>query len=195
MSSFVVNATTPATASLLPRWLLVSLALHLLLLLVWLPVRSGPAVAPEPTRLDIRLNRTVTATGPVAAPQADRQPRRPTAAPETGPAVSGPVSGSSPTSETELSRPPGIDLDAAMGTARRYGREPPPRRLPTDPVEKLLTVEAAVARATEPDVIVEKRGNAGEYIVEGKHFRCVQALNKPHYLQGMMTPALCTSKR
>lgn len=190
-----MNATTPATASPLPRWLLVSLALHLTLLLVWLPGWSGPAVAPEPTPLDVRLNPTVTATGPVTAPQADRRPRRPTAPPKAGPAVSGPVPGSSPTSETELSPPPRIDLDAAMGTARRYGREPPPRRLPTDPVEKLLTVEAAVARATEPDVIVEKRGNAGEYIVEGKKFRCVQPLHKPHYLQGMMTPALCTSKR
>jgi hypothetical protein len=94
---------------------------------------------------------------------------------------------------------PGVDLEAALGTARTIGQEQN-RQQKRQPIHGgtahlPLTIESAVADATKPDVIVESRGAAGEYIVEGRNFRCVTPLLAPRHLEGVSMLTQCAKKR
>lgn len=162
-----------------------SVLLHLFILTVVVPRQPahGPAVAP----LDVQLHRSKqlpepSPALPVPAAGTDHRPIR--ATPPSAP------SEAAPPSTVSAPLPPSIDLEAVRATVRRYAREPGQRQ-PEPREARPLTVEAAVARAAEPDQVVEKRGAAGEYVTESKNFRCVQALVKPHYLDGMNPPPLC----
>lgn len=89
---------------------------------------------------------------------------------------------------------PAIDLDAAFATARSQGRETQPRAT-LDAPRPQLTVEAAVARAMRPDVLVETRGAAGEYVTINGKTRCVTPLQVPHFLEGKTMLTQCETRK
>jgi hypothetical protein len=173
-------------------FLAVSLALHLLWLAV--PLSSGgtaPAAAtPIIAHLAPRLER------PLEPPHLDPAPHKPAPnTPTQKSAVAGRLSVAAPATVTEATIAPApatprINLDAAAATARAYAREAQPRTS-LDAPKPVPTVETAIARATEPDVIVESRGPNGELVTKSKHSRCVTPLVVPHYLEGMTVPTLC----
>jgi hypothetical protein len=177
---------TPKETKRLFGLLAASALLHLLVMtLVVLPA-PDPTPANAPLEIQLRhseVSPEPTRSVPTSGPDSIH-PRRPL--PHQEPAR---IELAVPVATPEATKPT-IDLDAARATVRQYAREPV-RHLPYEPQMKLLTVEAAVAKATEPDIIAEKRGPAGEYVTEGKHFRCIQPLVKPHYLEGMNPPPLC----
>lgn len=89
---------------------------------------------------------------------------------------------------------PGIDLDSARAAARAYAREAQARNTLDTPKPK-LTVESAIARATEPDTVIEMRGPGGEHITQTRDMRCVTPLVVPHYMEGMTIPSQCTKRK
>lgn len=90
--------------------------------------------------------------------------------------------------------PPTIDLDSSRAAARAYAREA--QALKTlDAPKTQLTVEAAIARATEPDSVIETRGPNGEHIVQTRDLRCVTPFAVPHYMTGMTVPAQCMKRK
>lgn len=88
--------------------------------------------------------------------------------------------------------PPTVDLQAALAAARSIGKTgAAPRELGAPP-RPPLTVETVIARATRPDLLVEERDAAGNWIHRVGGRRCVVALNHvPHYMQGMAIPVQC----
>jgi hypothetical protein len=90
--------------------------------------------------------------------------------------------------------PPTINLDSARATARAYAREAQARNT-LDAPKPQLTVEAAIARATEPDSVVEMRGPAGDHITQTRDLHCVTPLVVPHYMTGMTVPSQCTKRK
>lgn len=178
----------------LVRFVLLSLALHAALV-CWLKPFS--AESPNPKRLEVTLSERQP-TPPRAAPAepppaqksavAERLPERPIATnrPNSGVRVT------IPTPATPTPAAPTINLEAALSTARSYAHEAQPRTT-LDAPKPMLTVETAVARATEPDVVVETRGPNGEFVTKSKHSRCVTQLVVPHYMQGMTMPTLCSA--
>lgn len=178
-------------------FLALSLVLHALWLAVPLRTRTEPTDAPRPfvARLVPRVEHTVESTlaEPTQKSAVAERLSVPTAKP-TAPKT--PASNPAPVTATISPAPatPAINLDAAVATARAYAREAQPRTS-LDPPKRELTVEAAVARATEPDVIVESRGANGEHVTKTKRMRCVTPLTVPHYMQGMEIPTLCEARK
>lgn len=85
---------------------------------------------------------------------------------------------------------PTIDLDAALATARRQAREAPPR--PSLETPRLpITVESAIAQATQHDEPVETRGANGEHVVKTRNMRCVTPIYVPHFLEGKTMLTQC----
>lgn len=173
-------------------FLAISVALHALWLAAPLRPRTEPPDGPKPfvAHLLPRVDRTVEPARiePIAPPRTQKSV---VAARLPMPATT-PASASAPVTATISPAPatPAIDLDAAVATARAYAREAPPRTS-LDAPKRELTVEAAVARAMAPDMVVESRGVNGEHVTKSKHSRCVTPLTVPHYLQGMTIPTLC----
>lgn len=83
---------------------------------------------------------------------------------------------------------PTIDLEAAFASARSLGREAPAARAHPPPQ---VTIEAAIARATQPEEVIETRGAHGEYVTRGRHSRCVTPLVVPQYLEGKTMLTQC----
>ena len=179
-------------------FLLVSAALHGLWLALPLP-QPAAGSRPPPLRVQLLPSHEHTARSEAPPPIAASNERSGVAVrrlhPETPlPAVPAVVP------EAAVAAPTvSIDLDAARASARAYARSAP--TAPTAPAASTntahlpLTVERAIARATEPDEVIESRGANGEYITETKHMRCVTPLSVPHYQQGMMIPAQCQAKK
>ena len=166
-------------------FLAVSAVLHLLLLAVELPTRTSSVGATSP--LTVQLSRVVPPPRPLTAATADKAEAvhrlsPPPSAAKAPNAVIGPPM-------QEQARP-AIDVDAAVVAARSYAREPRPH-LPFEPTQKVLTVETAIARATAPDIVVETRGHAGEYVTKSRHSRCVTPLVVPYFLEGKTMLTLC----
>jgi hypothetical protein len=93
-----------------------------------------------------------------------------------------------PPIEAAPSAPPAINLDAAFATARSLGREAPPTRgSPPPPV----TIESAIARATQADEVIETRGTNGEHVTRTRHSRCVTPIYVPHFLEGKTMLTQC----
>lgn len=90
--------------------------------------------------------------------------------------------------EAAPAAPPAIDLDAAFATARSLGRETPSTHETPPPP---LTVETAIARATQPDAAIETRGANGEYVTRTRRSRCVTPLLVPHFLEGKTMLTQC----
>ena len=42
-----------------------------------------------------------------------------------------------------------------------------------------------------PDVVVETRGHAGEYVTKSRHSRCVTPLVVPYFMEGKTMLTLC----
>jgi len=166
-------------------FLAVSAVLHLLLLAVELPPKRSSAGATSP--LTVQLSRVDQSPRPPTAVTADKagtasRLSKPPSASDTPNAVIGlPV---------QEQAKPAIDVDAAVAAARSYAREPRPH-LPFEPTQKVLTVEASIARAMAPDVVVETRGHAGEYVTKSRHSRCVTPLVVPYFLEGKTMLTLC----
>jgi hypothetical protein len=175
------------------RFLLLSLALHAAVLFF---VRrsdvetSAPPV--PPLSVTFSPSRPVLASEPPA--RTEPAPKSAVAARLPTQSIASP-SAPAPTTATISPTPasPTINLDAAIATARAYAHEAQPRTS-LDAPKPLLTVETAIARATEPDVIVESRGANGEHVTTSRHFRCVTAIVVPHYMQGMTMPTLCEKR-
>jgi hypothetical protein len=167
-------------------FLAISVALHALWLAVPLRNRAWSPEPPPPieARLLPRIDRAIE--------PAHTEPARKSAVavrlPQTSVATNMP--------ETLVSAPaaPAINLDTARATARAYARETQPRTT-FDAPKPLLTVEAAVARATEVDVVIETRGAAGEYITKTRNGRCVTPLMVPHFLEGKTMLTQCEMRK
>lgn len=88
--------------------------------------------------------------------------------------------------------PPTVDLQAALAAARSIGKTwAAPRELGTPP-RSPVTVETVIARATRPDLLVEERDAAGNWMHRVGGRRCVVALNHvPHYMQGIAIAVQC----
>ncbi len=175
-------------------FLTISLILHAWWLTAPLRMRTEPPDAPR--RFIARL-----------VPRADRMIEPARIDPAQKPAVAAPLATQSktprnnpaPATATISPAPatpasPAIDLDAAIATARAYARETQPRTSLESP-KPPLTVEAAIARATEPDVTIETRGPNGERVLKSKHSRCVIPLTVPLYMQGMEIPTQCEARK
>ena len=166
-------------------FLTVSAVLHLLFLAVELPANTSSAGATSP--LTVQLSRVDRSPRPPTAATADKAETvsrldKPASAAKAPNAVIGPP--------MQQRARPAIDVDAALATARSYAREPRPH-LPLEPTHRVLTVEAAIARATAPDIVVETRGHAGEYVTKSRHSRCVTPLVVPYFLEGKTMLTLC----
>ena len=173
-------------------FLVVSVLLHLLWLAIPLHPRTSSEFAGMPAALTAHL-----------LPRLDRaiQPARTEPAQKSAVVVrhaepSAVMSvPASPASEVTIAPATAtIDLDVARATARAYAREPQPRTT-LDAPKPLLTVEAAVARATEPDFVIETRGPAGERIIQTRDTRCVMPLVVPNFMQGVTVLALCEKRK
>jgi hypothetical protein len=175
-------------------FLAVSVALHLLWLTIPpptrnLPPKSAPLVAhlapPVTPVAPVTLAAPVTQKSAVVARQVERGvARTSTPAPDL-------VRAETAAAESTA---PAIDLDAAFATARLQAREAQPRTS-LDAPKPLLTVEAAIARATRRDVLVETRGAAGEYVTTNGKTRCVTPLLVPHFLEGKTMLTQCETRR
>lgn len=89
---------------------------------------------------------------------------------------------------------PAIDIAGALASARviaRESRPPPALDRPRPP----LTVEAAVAEATRPDVAVESRGADGEWIVQDRKTRCVARIQRKWFEEGVPMLPLCEFRK
>ena len=97
---------------------------------------------------------------------------------------------------TTLPTTPTIDLDAARASARAYASEPRSARRGASitTLPRVITIEAVIARAMEPDRIVESRGPAGGIVTQTRDTRCVTPLVVPHYMQEMTVPTQCASR-
>lgn len=181
-------------------FLAVSLALHLL----WLAIPLSPGSTAPTAATPIIAHLAPRVERPIEVPHVDPAPHKPvpitpTQSPAQNPAqksaVAGRLSVAAPATVTEATIAPApatplINLDAAAATARAYAREAQ-ARTSLDTPKPMPTVETAIARATEPDVIVESRGPNGELVTKSKNSRCVTPLVVPHYLEGMTVPTLC----
>ena len=74
-----------------------------------------------------------------------------------------------------------------MATARSIARETQPPSLTKAP----LTVETAIARATQPDRVVESRDSSGNWIEKRGKIRCVSPTQAPWYMEGHAVLTLC----
>jgi hypothetical protein len=164
-------------------FLAVSVALHLLWLAIPLPTRSSPSTpapliahlaSPAEQKKSAVVVRQLERGIPIASAPDSTIVHADTIAPEH--------------------TTPTINLDAAFATARSQAREAQPRT-PLDAPKPLLTVEAAVARATRPEVIVETRGAAGEYVTMNGRTRCVTPLVVPHFLEGKTMLTQCEARK
>lgn len=174
---------TSAADRRLVGFLAISVALHLLWLAIPLPNRGSP---PRLVPLNARLAPPPTLQESVVmARRASRGVAAP-APPET--AIVGREAA------TAEPAPPAINLEAAFATARSQASIAQPRSSLGAP-QPLLTVEAAVARATRPDVLVETRGAAGEYVTINGRTRCVTPLQVPHFLEGKTMLTQCETRK
>jgi hypothetical protein len=170
-------------------FLALSAVLHLLFLAIEMSPKTSSAGARTP--LSVQISRVDPPPRPPAAATADKAETvsrlsRPPSAAKAPDAVIG-----LPVQDQTM---PAIDIDAARATARSYAREPRPH-LPFEPTQKVLTVETAIARATAPDVVVETRGTAGEYVTQSRHSRCVTPLVVPYFMAGKTMLTLCEVRK
>jgi hypothetical protein len=174
---------TPAVDQRLVGFLAVSAALHLLWLAIPLPTRVAP---PKQAPLVAHL-------APPELPQKSavvgRQQERGIPTARTPDTAIVPAEADAPERAT-----PTIDLDAAFATARSQARAAPPRTT-LDAPRPELTVEAAVARATQRQAFVETRGAAGEYVTINGNSRCVTPLVVPHFLEGKTMLTQCEARK
>jgi hypothetical protein len=178
------------------RFVLLSLALHAALLYWLKPLRTD---SPSQEPLEVTLSARRSAPPRVAPAEPPRVQKSAVAVRlhEQPIVVNSPDSGvkvTIPAPAAPAPTAPAINLDAALSTARSYAHEAQPRTT-LDAPKPMLTVEAAIARATEPDVIVESRGANGEHVTTSRHSRCVTAILVPHYMQGMTMPTLCGKRK
>lgn len=82
-----------------------------------------------------------------------------------------------------------VDLDAALATARSQARDT--ARPTLDKPRLPVTVEAAIAKATQRDELVETRGANGEYVTRTRNSRCVTPTYVPHFLEGKTMLTQC----
>jgi hypothetical protein len=89
---------------------------------------------------------------------------------------------------------PTVDVAAVLASARAIAREP--RRGTTlAPTEPPLTVEAAIIKATRPDVVVESRGADGEWVTQDRKSRCVARIQRKWFEEGVPMLTLCEMKK
>jgi len=189
----------------LTRFLLASLALHVLVL-VLLPRKYEPAIDAIPPPLSVRIlppRPSVAAMPDTSIPSSLPGPgnrSRPAARASTsGEAVAEhAATDAAPATGIEPSRP-AIDLDAALATARAFAKETREqgRRMPAggDAPPLPLTVEAAIAKAARPDVEIESRGANGEWVVQDRKKRCVTPIQVPHFLEGKTMLTQCELRK
>ena len=160
-------------------FLVLSIALHALWLA--LPLRTTNAVkamTPEPLSIHLMpptpAEKSAVATRHLRTNNSTSMMREPAAA-----------------LDAPIEAPPAtVDLGAAFATARNHARNaPPPAAL--DKPRLPVTVEAAIATATQPDDLMETRGANGEYITKTRRTRCVTPIYVPHFLEGKTMLTQC----
>lgn len=178
-------------------FLLLSLFLHGAWLMLPLPPPASQGMTPRAAPLAVHLSPTPRPVEAKSAAPAQNTARRPgpVSAPRTFPSLPSQLTAPQPAEPPTASiveRPrPAVNMEQALATARSFAKEwrptPNPLTVPTPP----LTVEAAVARATAPDVVIETRGAAGQYVTKSKRSRCVTPLTVPHFLEGKSMLTQC----
>jgi hypothetical protein len=94
-----------------------------------------------------------------------------------------------PSAEVQAEAAPAINLDAAYATARNLGREG--HAHPSPDASRSLTIESAIARATQADEVIETRGANGEHVTRTRRSRCVTPIYVPHFLEGKTMLTQC----
>jgi hypothetical protein len=166
-------------------FLAVSVLLHSLWLAIPLHTRTSLQISRQLAPLTAQLLQQPTPKSVVAVRLAER-----TAAPPSDVGTYHVA----PAAPELAAQSPTISIDGALATARVYAREPVPRTS-LDAPKPVLTVEAAVAKATEPDIAVESRGAAGEYVTTTRHWRCVTPLVVPLFMEGVTILAQCERRK
>ena len=168
-----------------------SLLLHAGLGLWRLPSRSA---AGESTPFQVHLTPALPRT------PALRRPQQPPANTHTRPvpsATSGPppAVAAAPSATADADRQQSvIDTRAALGAARAIALEPRSERTFGSP-KMPVTVEAAVARAAQPDIVTESRGADGEWVSRDRNRRCVARIQRKWFEEGVPMLPLCEVKK
>jgi hypothetical protein len=81
-----------------------------------------------------------------------------------------------------------------MAAARAIAKEPPPRTT-LGPTRTPITVETTIARATQPDDVVESRGANGEWVTQDRKSRCVGRIQRKWFEEGVPMLTLCEVKK
>jgi hypothetical protein len=165
----------------LVAFLALSLALHALWLA--LPLRTKATVeAMMRTPLNIRLTTVVPEKKSAVATR--HLPGGPTL-----PTTSEPAATPTEPVTAQPQPPAAIDLGMAIATARQLARDAVPPSL--DKPRIAVTVETAIAKATQADEAVETRGTNGEYVTRSRKMRCVTPIYVPHFLEGKTMLTQC----
>jgi len=176
----------------LARAVALSLLVHLGLGL-WL-LRLPSALMP-PNPLQVRLAPAPTA--PTLSPPSPSFPRLAREQPIPMPQPANPAApGIEETPAATATAPgPDIDIDAALATARALGKEARSPSTPAPAARSPATVEAAIARATQPDLVVESRGANGEWVTQDRRTRCVARIQRKWFEDGVTLLPLCELKK
>jgi hypothetical protein len=162
-----IRGPSGVTASVAP-----SLAVHLV------PIQPSPSVEAQPPP---GMEEARHSAPPRRAWQLTRDHGGPH--PEFGIAP-GPVAGN-------IHEPPAIDLDAARALARSVAKATATERRNPYPAALPLTIESAIAQATQTDLVVESRGAAGEWVTRHGKSRCVTPLQVPFFMEGKSMLTQC----
>ena len=162
-------------------FLALSLALHVL----WLAIPMKPRTAAITATTAEPLTATLAPAPREKSAVATRHLQRG----DSVPGPQHPATGSDAAIEATPPASATINLDAVFAMARGHARDAPPPGL--DKPRLPVTVEAAIAKATQRDELIESRGANGEYITRTRNSRCVTPTYIPHFLEGKTMLTQC----
>jgi hypothetical protein len=170
-----------------------SLLVHLCLALLL------PRLPAQPTRLaplQAHLAPTVrdTTIPPIPSPTVRSLPEQPSATATSDASAPARSVQGVPATVSPTTPVPTVDVAAAMSTARAIAKEPLPRTT-LGPTRTPITLETAIAKATQPDVIVESRGANGEWVTQDRKSRCVGRIQRKWFEEGVPMLTLCEIKK
>jgi hypothetical protein len=181
-------------------FLLLSVLLHILWLALPLSRQAAlTSVRPQPSLAvhlaQPRAPREVATEQPLPKPAESARSSRPRAQevsrPETAAAAHPEREAASP----QEHRPASINLETAFAAARSIAKDTKPAPNTIGSPALPLTVEAAVAKAAKPDVVVESRGANGEWVTQDRKSRCVGRIQRKWFEEGVPMLTLCEVKK
>jgi hypothetical protein len=180
-------------------FLLLSLLLHGLWLALPLEKRASPGPVSPPPSLAVQLVQP-PAPREIMIDQPSPRPRRRTRDDTPRPqdtsstdAATTVLSDRVPASTSQRQHT-GIDLETAYAAARSIAKDTKPPSTIGSPALP-LTVEAAVAKATKPDTVIESRGANGEWVTQDRKTRCVARIQRKWFEEGVPMLTLCEVKK